>query len=68
MKTRQDTITTDFQKASISVSDLTNELAVVSDALEDIKVPSLCCARCGGGVTGVILWKIRAKRNPGAAP
>jgi hypothetical protein len=45
MKTRQDTITTDFQKASISVSDLTNELAVVSDALEDVKV-RLCWFQC----------------------
>ena len=38
MRARQETITTDFQQSSIAVSDLTNQLAVVSDALEDIKV------------------------------
>ena len=38
MKVRQDTVTGEFQKSSVAVSDLTNELAMVSDALEEIKV------------------------------
>ncbi len=49
MRARQETITTDFQQSSIAVSDLTNQLAVVSDALEDIKVRAVthCCYRIG---------------------
>lgn len=37
MRARQDSVTSDFQRSSVSVSDLTNEMAAISDALEDIK-------------------------------
>lgn len=47
MKLRQDSVTSEYQTSSIAVSNLTNELAAVSDALEEIKASaSRLCTMC----------------------
>ena len=55
MKKKQDEVSSEFQKASLAVSEMTNEFSTVSDALEELKVPCWLPRLCSSCVCSCIV-------------